>query len=80
MTKVDLENKVENLIAKKEELLNNKEIFKVTIDKIFSDFKNESFIPCFEQIKSNVNNKFNDYIVNAEVKLKKCDESVKKLL
>jgi len=76
MTKVDLENKVENLIAKKEELLNNKEIFKVNMDKIFSDFKNESFIPFFDQIKYNANNIFNDYIINAEEKLKKNDDSV----
>ena len=80
MTKVDLENKVENLMAKKEELLNNKEIFKVNMDKIFSDFKNTSFIPYFEKIRSEVNNKFNDYIVNAETKLKKYDESVKNTL
>ena len=80
MTKVDLENKVENLMAKKEELLNNKEIFKVNMDKIFSDFKNTSFIPYFEKIRSEVNNKFNDYIVNAETKLKKYDESVKSTL
>ena len=80
MTKVDLENKVENLMAKKEELLNNKEIFKVNMDKIFSDFKNISFIPYFENIRSEVNNKFNDYIVNAETKLKKYDESVKSTL
>ena len=80
MTKVDLENKVENLMAKKEELLNNKEIFKVNMDKIFSDFKNTSFIPYFENIRSEVNNKFNDYIVNAETKLKKYDESVKNTL
>ena len=80
MTKVDLENKVENLMAKKEELLNNKEIFKVNMDKIFSDFKNISFIPYFEKIRSEVNNKFNDYIVNAETKLKKYDESVKNTL
>ena len=80
MTKVDLENKVENLMAKKEELLNNKEIFKVNMDKIFSDFKNISFIPYFENIRSEVNNKFNDYIVNAETKLKKYDESVKNTL
>ena len=80
MTKVDLENKVKNLMAKKEELLNNKEIFKVNMDKIFSDFKNISFIPYFENIRSEVNNKFNDYIVNAETKLKKYDESVKNTL
>ena len=80
MTKVDLENKVENLMAKKEELLNNKEIFKVNMDKIFSDFKNISFIPYFEKLRSDVNNKFNDYIVNAETKLKKYDESVKNTL
>jgi len=80
MTKVDLENKVENLMAKKEELLNNKEIFKVNMDKIFSDFKNTSFIPYFEKLRSDVNNKFNDYIVNAETKLKKYDESVKNTL
>jgi Sec-independent protein translocase protein TatA len=80
MTIVDLENKVENLMAKKEELLNNKEIFKVNMDKIFSDFKNISFIPYFENIRSEVNNKFNDYIVNAETKLKKYDESVKNTL
>ena len=80
MTKVDLENKVENLMAKKEELLKNKEIFKVNMDKIFSDFKNTSFIPYFEKIRSEVNNKFNDYIVNAETKLKKYDESVKNTL
>ena len=80
MTKVDLENKVENLMAKKEELLNNKEIFKVNMDKIFSDFKNRSFIPYFEKLRSDVNNKFNDYIVNAETKLKKYDESVKNTL
>ena len=71
MTKVDLENKVENLIAKKEELLNNKEIFKVNMDKIFSDFKNESFIPYFEQIKSDINNKYNDYEFN-DSKLGEC--------
>ena len=80
MTKVDLENKVENLMAKKEELLNNKEIFKVNMDKIFSDFKNISFIPYFEKLRSDVNYKFNDYIVNAETKLKKYDESVKNTL
>ena len=80
MTKVDLENKVENLMAKKEELLNNKEIFKVNMDKIFSDFKNRSFIPYFEKIRSDVNYKFNDYIVNAETKLKKYDENVKSTL
>lgn len=80
MTKVDLENKVENLMAKKEELLNNKEIFKVNMDKIFSDFKNRSFIPYFEKLRSDVNYKFNDYIVNAETKLKKYDESVKNTL
>ena len=80
MTKVDLENKVENLMAKKEELLNNKEIFKVNMDKIFSDFKNISFIPYFEKLRSDVNNKFNDYIVNAETKLKKYDVSVKNTL
>ena len=80
MTKVDLENKVENLMAKKEELLNNKEIFKVNMDKIFSDFKNISFIPYFEKIRSEVYNKFTDYIVNAETKLKKYDESVKNTL
>ena len=75
MTKVDLENKVENLMAKKEELLNNKEIFKVNMDKIFSDFKNISFIPYFENIRSEVNNKFNDYIANAETKLSKYQAS-----
>ena len=80
MTKVDLENKVKNLMAKKEELLNNKEIFKVNMDKIFSDFKNISFIPYFEKLRSDVNNKFNDYIVNAETKLKKYDENVKSTL
>ena len=80
MTKVDLENKVENLMAKKEELLNNKEIFKENMDKIFFFFLNTSFIPYFENIRSEVNNKFNDYIVNAETKLKKYDESVKNTL
>ena len=80
MTKVDLENKVENLMAKKEELLKNKEIFKVNMDKIFSDFKNRSFIPYFEKLRSDVNYKFNDYIVNAETKLKKYDENVKSTL
>ena len=50
------------------------------MDKIFSDFKNTSFIPYFENIRSEVNNKFNDYIVNAETKLKKYDESVKNTL
>ena len=80
MTKVDLENKVENLMAKKEELLKNKEIFKVNMDKIFSDFKNISFIPYFEKLRSDVNYKFNDYIVNAETKLKKYDENVKSTL
>ena len=76
MTKVNLETKVENLIAQERELLNNKEIFKSNVDKIFSDFKNESFIPSYEQLKSNINNKFNDYIVNAEAKLKIYDDSV----
>ena len=48
--------------------------------KIFSDFKNRSFIPYFEKIRSDVNYKFNDYIVNAETKLKKYDENVKSTL
>ena len=34
----------------------------------------------YDQIRSEVNNKFNDYIVNAETKLKKYDESVKNTL
>ena len=78
--KVDLENKVEDLIAKKEELLNNKEIFKANIDKIFSNFKNESLIPYFDQLKANINDKFNDYIINAETKLKKYNDNVKTTL
>ena len=80
MTKVDLESKVENLIAKKEELLKNKEIFKVNIERIFSDFKNNSFIPYFDQLKSKINEIFNDYIINAEAKLKKSNEDVETTL
>jgi hypothetical protein len=80
MTKVDLESKVENLIAKKEELLNNKEIFKVNIERIFSDFKNDSFIPYFDQLKSKINEIFNDYIINAKAKLKKSNEDVETTL
>jgi hypothetical protein len=80
MTKVDLESKVENLIAKKEELLKNKEIFKVNIERIFSDFKNDSFIPYFDQLKSKINEIFNDYIINAKAKLKKSNEDVETTL
>ena len=80
MSKVDLESKIENLIAKKEELLNNKEIFKVNIEKIFANFKNDSFIPYFDQLRSKVNEKFNDYIINAETKLQKSNDDVETTL
>lgn len=71
MSKETYQNKLDEIIARKDELQKGKETFKANIEKLFSDFKNDSFNPYYEQLKQNINSIFDDYKINAETKLKK---------
>ena len=71
MSKETYQNKLDEIIARKDELQKGKETFIANINKLFSDFKNDSFNPYYEQLKQNINSIFDDYKINAETKLKK---------
>ena len=62
-------NNLENMIAKKNELIRGKETFKTNLEKLFIDFKNDSFNPLYGQLKQNIFLIFDDYKNNAEAKL-----------
>lgn len=76
MSQEEIQTKKGTIITKIEKLKKNKEDFKTNVEKLFSDFKVESFNPLFEQLKVDINYKFNDYINNAEGKLSKSNDDV----
>ena len=76
MSQEEIQTKKGTIITKIEKLKKNKEDFKTNVEKLFSDFKVESFNPLFEQLKVDINYKFNDYMNNAEGKLSKSNDNV----
>ena len=80
MNKETNQYKIDDIIARKDELQNSKETFKTNIEKIFSDFKNDSFNPYYEQLKQNIIFIFDDYKINAETKIKNSKDEVNEAL
>ena len=80
MNKETNQYKIDDIIARKDELKNSKETFKTNIEKIFSDFKNDSFNPYYEQLKQNIIFIFDDYKINAETKIKNSKDEVNEAL
>ena len=80
MDKETLQYKLDDIYARKDELKNSKETFKTNIEKIFSDFKNDSFNPYYEQLKQNIIFIFDDYKINAETKIKNSKDEVNEAL
>lgn len=76
MNKEKTQNQLDFIKVKKEELQQFKENFKIYAENLFSNFKNESFNPILEQIKTDANYKFNDYIINPKMKLKESNDDV----
>lgn len=76
MKKEQFQDKLYILKAKKEEIQKCKEDFKINVANLFSNFKNESFIPILEKIKEDSIYKFNDYIYQPKMKLKESNDSV----
>ena len=76
MSQEETQTKKDAIFTKIEKLKKNKEDFKINVEKLFSDFKIESFNPLFEQLKVDINYKFDDYINNAEGKLSKSNDDV----
>ena len=76
MDKETLQYKLDDIYARKDELIKYKETFKENIEKIFSDFKNDSFNPYYEQLKQNIIFIFDDYKINAETKIKNSKDEV----
>lgn len=52
MNKEQLQYKIDIIKAKKEEIQKCKEDFKINVENLFLNFKNESFIPILEKIKT----------------------------
>ena len=80
MNKETNQYKIDDIIARKDELKNSKETFKTNIEKIFSEFKNDSFNPYYEQLKQNIIFIFDDYKINAETKIKNSKDEVNEAL
>ena len=80
MNKETNQYKIDDIIARKDELKNSKETFKTNIEKIFSDFKNDSFNPYYEQLKQNIVYILDDYKINAETKIKESKDEVNEAL
>ena len=76
MNKEQIEKLRENFLVKKEALIKCKDTFKVNIDKLFLDFKNESMTQTIFQLKAKTESKFNDYIENPSTKLKESNHSL----
>lgn len=76
MNKEETQTKKDAIITKIEKLKKNKEDFKSNVEKLFSDFKVESFNPLLEQLKVDINYKFKDYMNNAEIKLSQSNNDV----
>jgi len=80
MNKETNQYKIDDIIARKDELKNSKETFKTNIEKIFSDFKNDSFNPYYKKLKQNIIFIFDDYKINAETKIKNSKDEVNEAL
>ena len=80
MNKETNQYKIDDIIARKDELKNSKETFKTNIEKICSGFKNDSFNPYYEQLKQNIIFIFDDYKINAETKIKNSKDEVNEAL
>ena len=80
MNKETNQYKIDDIIARKDELQKGKETFIANINKLFSDFKNDSFNPYYEQLKQNIIFIFDDYKINAETKIKNSKDEVNEAL
>ena len=80
MNKETFQYKLDDIYARKDELIKYKETFKDNIEKIFSEFKKDSFTPFYEQLKQNIIFIFDDYKNNAETKIKESDDEVNSAL
>ena len=80
MNKETNQYKIDDIIARKDELKKYKETFKDNIEKIFSDFKKDSFVPHYEQLKQNIIFIFDDFKNNAEIKIKESNDEVNSAL
>lgn len=76
MNKETFQYKLNDIYARRDKLQKNKETFKTSIEKFFSDFKKDSLIPHYEQLKQNIIFIFDDYKDNAETKIKESNEDV----
>ena len=80
MSKENIQYKLDDIYARKDELKKYKETFKDNIEKIFSDFKKDSFVPHYEQLKQNIIFIFDDFKNNAEIKIKESNDEVNSAL
>lgn len=76
MNKETYQYKLDDIYARKDELKKYKETFQINIEKLFSDFKKDSFTPFYEQLKQNIIYIFDDYKNNAEAKIKESNKEV----
>ena len=76
MSEEQLQYKIDIIKEKKEEIQKCKEDFKINVGNLFLNFKNESFIPILEKIKTDANYKFSDYINEPKMKLKESNDNV----
>lgn len=76
MSEEQLQYKIDIIKEKKEEIQKCKEDFKINVENLFLNFKNESFIPILEKIKTDANYKFSDYINEPKMKLKESNDNV----
>jgi flagellin-like hook-associated protein FlgL len=76
MNKETYQYKLDDIYARKDELKKYKETFQINIEKLFSDFKKDSFTPFYEQLKQNIIYIFDDYKNNAEEKIKESNKEV----
>ena len=72
--------KIDEIYTRKDELQKYKETFKTNIEKLFSDFKKDSFEPNYEQLKRNIVYILDDYKINAETKIKESKDEVNEAL
>jgi hypothetical protein len=76
MNKETYQYKLDDIYARKDELKKYKETFQINIEKLFSDFKKDSFTPFYEQLKQKIIYIFDDYKNNAEEKIKESNKEV----
>ena len=72
--------KIDEIYTRKDELQKYKETFKTNIEKLFSDFKKDSFEPNYDQLKQNIVFILDDYKINAETKIKESKDEVNEAL